>query len=187
LGGSLNVVDVGVGVAVAWFALRAFFRGFLTQALVLLSVAAGLLAAFGCHEFLEQWWGRGGGMTLLALRFLISLTAGILAFGLLQWAAERVGERVHASLLGPVNRAAGLVLGAITGLLVSALGLLLLVSAPVPSPVRKAVHESWSAHRLFRTGEQMAWASASVVPGSRWLARSFRQAFDPSDERSALD
>ena len=172
----MNVVDVLVGVTVALAGLRAFFRGFVAQALVLVSILAGLVTAYWCSELLRQWWGRGGEHSLLALRILISAIAALVVFGIFQLAAERAGQAANESLLGPVNRVAGLAVGIVTGLAASSLVLLLLVSTPLPKPVRSAVHASWSAPRLFQAGERVARLGEPLIPGSGRLARSFRRA-----------
>jgi len=172
----VNLIDVLVGVAIVWFTARAFFRGFLTQVLVVASVVVGLVTAFGCHEWLRQWWGRGGDAHFLALPFVVAPVAGLVVFGVFQILAERWGRAANASLLGPVNRGAGLVLGLATGLAISALRLLLLVSAPFPKPVATAVHASWSGPRLLRGGRDLSRRTVGIVPGSAWWARAFRRA-----------
>jgi membrane protein required for colicin V production len=172
----MNLVDVVVAVIVAWSALRGAYRGFVTQTIVVASIVAGAVVAFAVYGYSHTWWGRGGEFTLLALRFLVSLTAGLLVFGLLQVAAERIGRRANESVLGPLNRTGGLVLGLVWGIALAAFTLLLSVSVPLPRPVRHAVHASWSAPRLFRLGEEVAWMGAPGVPGSRWLAEGFHAA-----------
>ena len=180
----MNWVDVLVAVSVIWSGLRGYFRGFWTQLVIAASVVLGLLAALWCHAFLATWWGRGSGFTPLALRFLGSIVAGVLVFGLLQVLAERTGPRVNESILGPVNRAFGLALGLAGGLAACALVLLALVQPPLPRTLRHAVRVSWCAPHLFRTAAEGARALTGVVPGAGTLRGAFERAGDRPAERT---
>lgn len=179
----MNWVDVLVAVSVIWSGLRGYFRGFWTQFVIAASVVLGLLAALWSYAYLATWWGRGSGITPLALRFLGSIVAGVLVFGLLQVLAERTGPRVNESILGPVNRAFGLALGLLGGLVACALVLLALVLPPLPRPLRHAVRVSWCAPRLFALGERGARALTGVVPGAAVLGGAFERADERGSER----
>jgi len=172
----VNWVDLLVAVSVIWSGLRGYFRGFWTQFVIATSVVLGLLAALWSHAFLATVWGRGSGVTPLALRFLGSIVVGVFVFGLLQVFAERTGPRVNESFLGPVNRACGLAVGLLGGILASSLVLLVLVLAPLPRPLHRAVRVSWCAPRLFALGNEATRALSGKVPGAAMLASAFERA-----------
>jgi uncharacterized membrane protein required for colicin V production len=176
----MNVVDVLVAITVAWSAWRGFARGLLTQACVVVAIAAGFAIALWCFAALAHGWGRGGREIPLALRFGVALFTGLLTFGLLQLAAERLGQKVNESIIGPFNRVGGLLLGTITGLSLATLLLLVAVSAPLPGSwpgkIRGVTVLSWSAPRLFAYGERVASEADPYLPGGGALVRAFGKA-----------
>ncbi len=176
----MNWLDVLVAIAVLWSGLRGYQRGVWAQFFVVLAVVLGVLAALWAYAYWTGVGGRGGVFASHALRFLVSVFAGIVVFGILSLFADRSGSRLNASILGPINRAFGLFVGLIAGVVASALVLLALVHAPLPRSVRRVIATSWCAPRLFALGEEAARDLGHRVPGASSLTAAFGRAAHPA-------
>jgi len=179
----MNWVDVLVAISVLWSGLRGVQRGFAYQLLSAIAVILGVLLGLWVYAYWTSIGGRGSAMASHALRFLVSVAVGMITFGVLELAAERSGSRLNASILGPLNRMLGLLVGFGSGLIAAALVLLAIVHAPLPHAAHRAIVESWSVPRLFREAAVGTRALSRHVPGLHGLADAFGRAAHPAPPR----
>lgn len=127
----MNRIDVALAVVFTLFALRGFWRGFSREFFGFIGLLGGLAVAAGTYM---QVTPRVPEVVLEPLRPIVAFVAVFFAVDI---AAALVGVLVHRLLgvlfLSPVNRIAGAVFGAVKGVAMAAIALLL-VRAYAPTP-----------------------------------------------------
>jgi uncharacterized protein YkwD/uncharacterized membrane protein required for colicin V production len=142
------LIDLLLGAALALLVVRGWFRGFVREAMDLVGLVAGTLAAFRLSPYLGEVIADMSGASAEAARFvggiIVFLAVGVGA----AIAARALEKRARMPGLNLINRAwgAGLALG--WGLFVSILLLSLLAVLPVPSAVSAQLDDSAVARTL---------------------------------------
>ena len=122
----LTSFDIVVLLLVGGAAILGFMRGFVTE---VLSLIAWIFIVFALKLFhtpltgaLLPWVGTPSGAAVLSF----AIIAGLTYFGG-RLVANGIGSRVRTSILGPVDRALGFGFGALKGLILASLAILLLL------------------------------------------------------------
>jgi uncharacterized membrane protein required for colicin V production len=180
----MNVVDVGILVIVGLLAVGGLRRGFLLGVVDLLAFGLALVVAARAAEIIARPlrnWGiaeplaSGAGFVIIAVASLaiIGLAGRILLSPLGMFAA--------GTPLGWANSVLGLLPGAVRGLAVAALLLMLLAALPAEFGLRGQLAASRLAEPVTRTTSEaleagLAWAG--IDPGG---LRAFFQAPGPGN------
>ncbi len=120
--GDLTAMDVLVLFLVGGGALRGFMNGLVQELLSLVAWVMALAAVWALHAPVTGWANAqiGGGGALLAF---ILLFGGV--FGVGRFASRRIGQRSRRSMVGGLDRGLGAGFGAVKGLLLAAIGFML--------------------------------------------------------------
>lgn len=125
-----------------------YYRGFILGLLDLARWAASLLAAIRFYHPVAEWltsfgwsevWGKPAAFLLVALA--VSILVQVAGHALL----GRVSREAHRNRL---NRALGVLPGAVSGLIMAAIMSALLLATPLPEPLRESARESGLANSL---------------------------------------
>jgi uncharacterized protein YkwD len=153
---SFNAVDLAIAVIVLLGAWSGWRRGFLAAASTLVTLAAGLLIAIlahapvasllAAHTPVREPWAAP-----LAFVALVFLTTGVFA-SLARTTLRRIPYGVGAHGL---NRALGVLPGAIQGLLQAAIVSLILLTLPIDSRLTAQAQGSVLAERLAAPASQL--------------------------------
>ncbi len=79
-----------------------------------------------------HWSGARPAVVFAVLRWLVALLAGCAVLAVFQIVGERIGEGLHKTLLGPLDRFGGLLVGALSGAFVVVIALVVLLLTPWP-------------------------------------------------------
>ena len=159
----MNLADIVILVILGVFLLKGVLRGLLKEVCSLLGLVCGGLLAFYLHLPLAQWimgmfhWPS---KLCVTLAFLIVFISTLLVFGALGYVLNRF---LKLALLGGLNRLAGGLFGFLQGVLLLALIVFALASAPVPAGVNQMLRKSELSPPFAKLGE-------SVFSTSRKLA-----------------
>lgn len=122
--GSLTALDILVLTLVGGGAVLGFSRGLVQEVTTLLAWVLAIAAVRFFHplvtDLLAGWVGTEGGAAMLAF---VLLFGGV--FALAKWGSRAMGQRSRASLVGGFDRGLGAGFGAIKGLLIAAIGFML--------------------------------------------------------------
>jgi len=122
--GSLTALDIIVLTLVGGGAVLGFSRGLVQEVTTLLAWVLAIAAVRFFHpavtEFVSRWVGTAGGAAMLAFVLLFGIV-----FGLAKWGARAMGQRSRASIVGGIDRGLGAGFGAVKGLLIAAIGFML--------------------------------------------------------------
>ncbi|GAB4147332.1 MAG: hypothetical protein Tsb0016_17990 [Sphingomonadales bacterium] len=113
----MSAFDVAVLGILAISAAFAFWRGFTTEALSLGSWAGAVALTLFGFPWTSAWVGKLLSPEWLA-DFAALIATFIISFFILRWIADKIGDRVRESSLGPVDRMFGAIFGMIRGLIV---------------------------------------------------------------------
>lgn len=117
-------MDILVLTLVGGGAVLGFSRGLVQEVTSLLAWVLAIAAVRFFHpmmtDLLSGWVGTAGGAAALAF---VILFGGV--FALAKWGSRAMGQRSRASLVGGFDRGLGAGFGAIKGLLVAAIGFML--------------------------------------------------------------
>ena len=150
----MEVIDLVLLAVVAASALLGAMRGFV-------GAVASLLAWFGAGWFafhhgaeLAVWLSEDGppGATGLLGAYVLAFIAVLVLVGLVGWVVRKL---VHSVGLSGVDRALGLILGLVRGVLVACMLVLLMAFSSLPQD------PAWSRSR----------AVPVLVPAAQWIAR----------------
>ena len=122
----LTGLDILVLIAIVGSAALGFLRGFVTEVLSLFAWIAIVLAMKLFHAPLAEMLSRPVGTVAGAAVLAFALIGGVTYFGG-RMVANSIGSRTRTSILGPIDRAAGLGFGALKGLIFASLAFLLIV------------------------------------------------------------
>jgi len=113
----MSAFDIAVLGVLAISAAFAFWRGFTTEALSLVSWGGAVALALFVFPWTREWT-----QSLIKPEWLADfgtlLISFVVIFLILRWLADKLGERVRESRLGPVDRMFGAIFGMIRGLIV---------------------------------------------------------------------
>jgi len=180
-------LDWVILVWVAVFAVHGFLRGSVAQVFVVIGLVVGLWAAFWVARWLgEHWRGAQPAWVYVTLLWIVTAMAGMAAASLLQWWGERIGQAVRTGPVGWLDRGAGFGIGALLGLLVAALLVMVALLAPGPRAVAGQIARSRSATPLLTEAAQACSVSGRFLPGSGWLAEHFRLARERAQRARAM-
>lgn len=122
----LTALDILVLIAIVGSAALGFMRGFVTEVLSLFAWVAIVAALKLFHVPLAAALAGPVGTVAGAAVLSFALISGVTYFGG-RMVANAIGNRTRTSILGPVDRAAGLGFGALKGLIFASLAFLLVV------------------------------------------------------------
>jgi membrane protein required for colicin V production len=170
-------VDWAILILVLAFAIRGLLRGMISQFFSVLGLLAGLWVAAWISQWVgEHWKDARPAVAFVALRWILVALAALAVAGFFQWCGSLLGDAVRSGPVGWLERPAGLALGALLGLVVSAFALLGPLLVPWPPAVGDTVARARSAPGLMRAGVLVCRVAARYVPGSEWLEQRFAAA-----------
>jgi uncharacterized membrane protein required for colicin V production len=162
----INPVDVGILIVVGISAVGGLRRGFLLGTIDLVAFALSLVVAARLTDAVAaplREWGIGEPLASGAA-FVVAAVVSLAVIGL----AGRVilsplGAISAGTPLGWANSVLGLLPGAVRGLLVAALLILLLTALPAEFGIRRQISSSWLAAPISALGEEalekgLVWA-----------------------------
>ncbi len=156
---SLGLVDVVALAAIAFAALRGYFRGLSGELAGLIGNAGSLLVGVGCYRAIGDWLQHNSkvtGASALALAFGGIVVGGILFTMVLRWTVGRIFRVVVED---GINRTGGVVAGILRGLVVVTIVFALLNMLPNERVHRKFVNESVIGTLVQRVIPQLSGAS----------------------------
>jgi uncharacterized protein YkwD len=159
----VTVIDLLLVLVLALCVWNGYRRGFLLGLLDLVRWAASLLAAIKFYQPVALWLGATFGLSevwdkpvaFLLVATTISLLVQAAGYALL----GRVSAETHR---GAVNRALGVLPGAVSGLILTAILSALLMAVPLPDSLREPARESAVANRLTVYTERLESALTPV-------------------------
>ncbi len=161
----MNAVDIVILVIVGLFAVEGLRRGFLLGVIDLIAFALSVLVAARFAESIAEPlrnWGLPASMARSA-GFVI---AAVVSFAVIGFVARLLLSPLGAFAVGTplawVNGILGLLPGAVRGLAMATLLLLILSALPVESGVRSAMAGSRLARPMLTTGQQ------ALLDGLTW-------------------
>lgn len=118
----MNILDILIGIPLAWAIIKGFSRGFVYEITALVALILGIYVAINCSgltaDFLADmfhWTGRAAWLASLLITFAVV----VMAIKLLGKVMEKL---VESLAMGPLNHiAGGLIAGLKTALLLSLL------------------------------------------------------------------
>ncbi len=113
----MSAFDVAVLGILAISAAFAFWRGFTTEALSLASWGGAVALTLFGFPWTSAWVAKLLSPEWLA-DFAALIATFVISFFILRWIADKIGDRVRESSLGPVDRMFGAIFGMIRGLIV---------------------------------------------------------------------
>ncbi len=169
--GSLTALDILVLTLVGGGAVLGFSRGLVQEVTTLLAWVLAIAAVRFFHpvvtDLLAGWVGTGGGAAMLAF---VLLFGGV--FVLAKWGSRAMGQRSRASLVGGFDRGLGAGFGAIKGLLIAAIGFLL-VTLLYDIGYGNAQRPAWmTGSRTYPALNAMSAAMSKVIAERRAEARA---------------
>lgn len=113
----MSAFDIAVLGILAISAAFAFWRGFTTEALSLASWGGAVALTLFAFPWTSAWAGSLINAEWLA-DFVALLVSFVIIFFVLRWVADKIGDHVRESRLGPVDRMFGAIFGTIRGLVI---------------------------------------------------------------------
>jgi membrane protein required for colicin V production len=161
----MNAVDIGILVIVGLFAVEGLRRGFLLGVVDLIAFGLAILAAAKFAETLAEPL-RNRGLPASLAQSAGFVIAAVVSFAVIGFIARLLlsplGTFAAGTPLAWVNGILGLLPGAVRGLAVSTLLLLILAALPVEAGVRYTMTNSRLAQPILTTGQQ------AFLDGLRW-------------------
>ena len=147
----VNIIDIGIIAVLAFFLIRALFRGFIRETLGLVGLVAAVFLSVNYYDFLgnqleslsgikADWW--------YAVAFGVILLAVLIIFTYLGAGLAKI---IQQGPLSSLDRLLGAILGALKGILVSYLLLNLLLLFTFTQEVQ-ALKGSFLAPRIVQAG-----------------------------------
>ena len=148
-------ITIGIAVIVIFFLADGVRRGLLRSVFEIVGlVAAFFCAAYFGHYLAAQLAGatRISHQALLYFFSFVVFVAVVVVFHLIGLVLQKIAS---ATLLGPIDRLGGAVLGAVKGVLVVSLLLVILTWLPMPRSFKERVREHPVAARVYPVLPQM--------------------------------
>jgi uncharacterized protein YkwD/uncharacterized membrane protein required for colicin V production len=167
-------IEIVIVVVVGVFAMQGYVRGFALWVLDIIGLIAAILLAFRFYGPVSEFLGSIG----VPLEFQM-VAAFLLVFFVVQFAMIILGGTLGRSLhpspdgrpIDVVNRLAGIPVGAIFGLAVTAMFLTLMLRLPVEPLHKDAITRSPMAERLVASPDRLpnGWREMLVPDGAERL------------------
>lgn len=182
----LTWIDWLLLVIVLVHAIRGVFQGAVRQCFGILGAVAGLWVALWISQWVgRHWLDARPALIFGMLRWIVAALGGLAVATVFQFWGETLGEAVKKGGVSMVDRAAGLLFGALVGGIVITLIMLLALLTNWPATVRATAAEARLAVPLMSTGARVASVEESIFPGSAWLKRKFLDAERRARNRSS--
>lgn len=157
--------------------IRGGFEGAVRQCFGILGAVAGLWVALWISQWVgRHWLDARPALIFGSLRWIVAALGGLAVATVFQFWGEVLGEAVKKGGVAALDRAVGLVFGALIGGVVITLLVLLALLTRWPSAVGTTAAEARLAVPLMSTGARVASAQESIFPGSTWLKSKFLDA-----------
>jgi membrane protein required for colicin V production len=161
----MNAVDIGILVIVGLFAVEGLRRGFLLGVVDLIAFGLAILAAARFAEIIAEPL-RNRGLPASLAQSAGFVIAAVVSFAVIGFVARLLlsplGTFAAGTPLAWVNGILGLLPGAVRGLAMAGLLLLILSALPVESGVRSALAGSRLARPILTIGQQ------ALLDGLTW-------------------
>lgn len=183
-----NVVDAVVVVLVVLSAIFAFFRGFTREVLAIAAWVGAALAAAGLYKYVVPYASGFIGSETLATAVAVG-SIFLVALILFSIATHAVAVRVQRSAIGPLDRTLGFVFGVIRGIVVAAIGYLVVANID-KSPEDPAWMRGAKTLPIVRASADMVWKlipEAFRVRGTETIQQLESQGNKALDGAKALD
>lgn len=167
----MNAVDAGLALVVVLSMMLGWSRGLLLGIAELATLVLGLIAAFAGYRPVADWLAPrtpalGPWLAPVVFLAIYVLAQAVVGAGLRRL-LRRVPRQAHAHA---VNRALGLLPGAVSGLIHATVLALLLLTLPLPEAVAERARESVAVARLTAPAERLEEALSPVFePAARTL------------------
>ena len=169
--------DWAILVLVLSCAVRGFLRGTVAQVFVVLGLLTGAVGGSWVYGWVaEQWRGAEPALVLYFLRWVVAILSGLAIVALFQWWGQRLGEAVKSGPLAWLDRGVGLAVGAVVGIAVSALAMMVAMTVHPLHAAGEAVARARLATPLMQGGAQACSRSGRLLPGGMWLKQRFLKA-----------
>jgi len=173
----LTWVDWLLLIVVLVHVIRGAFEGAVRQCFGILGAVAGLWIALWISQWVGRHWLDARPAVIFGmLRWIVAALGGLAVATVFQFWGDVLGEAVKKGGVSPLDRAVGLVFGALIGGVVITLIVLLALLTRWPSAVGTTAAEATLAVPLMSTGARVASAQESIFPGSTWLKSKFLDA-----------
>ena len=146
------MIDILLGVAIAFLLLRGWFRGFVREAMDLVGLIAGIILSFRLSPLVGDVISDMAAISRDISRFIAGIFVFIVVGIGAAFIARALERKARMPGLNLINRAWGAGLAGLWGLFIATLALSLLVLAPVPSAVSSQLNESTASRTLTDPG-----------------------------------
>ena len=170
-------MDWGILILIVVFAIGGLFRGIVRQALGLVGVVVGLWVAVQISRWVgAHWQSARPAVVFWALRWLVAALAALVVASLFHWWAVTLRKAVQAGPAGWLDRALGVLLGAVIGVLWATALIALAVQAPGRLGLADEMARARTAPALLTVGARACDAVERHVPGFHGLGRWLHEA-----------
>ena len=160
--------DWAILVLVLSCAVRGFLRGTVAQVFVVLGLLTGAVGGSWVYGWVaEQWRGAEPALVLYFLRWVVAILSGLAIVALFQWWGQRLGEAVKSGPLAWLDRGVGLAVGAVVGIAVSALAMMVAMTVHPLHAAGEAVARARLATPLMQGGAQACSRSGRLLKSWR--------------------
>ena len=148
------------------------------QAFSLIGWCCGYVSFIAVSQWVgAHWSGARPAAVFAVLRWLVAMLAGFAVLAVFQLAGERIGESVHKTVLGGLDRLGGFLLGVAFGALVIVVVLVAMLLTPWP---REAAGWATNAHLtqplLTKTRSLLAVDDHDHIPGLKGVRHALDRA-----------
>jgi len=128
-----------------------------------------------------HWSGARPAAVFAVLRWLVAMLSGLAVLAIFQIVGERIGEGVHKTVLGPLDRFGGLLLGALYGAFVVVVALVVMLLTPWPREAARWATDARVTPLLLQQTQHIL-AFDDHIPGLQGV----RHALDRASSRARL-
>lgn len=154
--------------------VRGLLRGTIAQVFAFLGLGFGTWAVLLTGAWIGQHWaGARPVAVFVLLRWLVAVIAGLAIAAVFQWWGDSIAKAAHEGPFGWLDRLVGGVIGAVMGLGVAALVVMVLLQGPVLAATGRIGARAAYARPLVRGGVAVTALARSRVPGAAWLHGKF--------------
>ncbi len=159
---NLGVLDIVLGLVIIIMAIRCTMRGFVTEVLSFAAVILGILMALLFYDtgaaLVGEYWKVSSWNPIIS--FLVIFLIVYLIIKIVEKAIDRLMEKIH---LDKLDKALGLFLGLIEGILVSGIIVFLLTVQPF-FEVQDALGSSYIANTLLFFIPHVQHSIQEIIP-----------------------
>lgn len=170
-------VDGMLFVLLVAFTVGGLLRGTIAQVFAFLGLLFGAWAMLVVGRWIgDHWHDARPAAVFVTLRWLVASLSALAIAAFFQWWGNMVARAVHEGPLGWADRLGGGAIGAVTGLAVTALLMLLLLQAPVYASTGGIASRGACSKPLVEGGVAVTRAIRTSVPWGTWLYQQFLSA-----------